>query len=743
MKVAHAEKHVLDTGGLQQAQAFQMRANAHAFKMLSSGMYSDKVMAVLREISCNAHDAHIAQGIPQQPFVVKLPNKLDNQFYIRDHGTGLSHESVMNLYVTYFASTKQESNDFTGAFGLGSKSPFSYTDSFTVTSCHGGKKRIYSAHVNNLGVPTIALMNETDAPADWQTGLEVGFPVKPQDFEAFADRAVKVFRFFDPIPAITGSTVALKRLPVTRDYGTYAFIENSDPKMIVQMGNVAYPLNLSEITQGRTEVISTLARANNLLIRFKLGELQVTGSRESLQYDPATQKAIVGRLAEVVGNIGTELETEFMKAGTWSDLCAFRKTVEAVGHGIYVNKDFFRAAGITDARLMEACEQRYAALPAVPATVNAHYCILETQTRGGLTFMKVTRPTGVASRGYVDFTDDITIVHGTESNATGRVRKALIEGTLRGKIVLVSPSKADQGGPTDVFALFTIIKQRFKGVPEHRLSEFPAPPTPPKSKRAKAKGFPPLGSDKITCGDKIVEIKDVTHKVYTVVKRTHSWGNSNVKWRLGKDKLIEPYDVTRLAGWIATLEELPGVKIGPFVQVSYMEMKRLMLDKRPDWTLAVQHIENVLSNPQMAAELDKLAKSDKYVVDLQTYYSNRVEGLLNTMVYTKEHNPKIYSELAPILKKHNMLDVIERVHKNSKSNVKKRHDGEPPALNAARSVSNLLGIKIATPEYQKVVEALGDKFENAKKLKHSFISELDELAPKAAATVLDELLNRG
>ena len=119
MRVQAPGENVLGSSGLKETGGFKINATAQAFKILSSGLYSDKVRAVLREIGCNAHDAHVAAGSPSRPFLVKLPNALDDRFYIQDWGPGLSHDEVMQLYTTYFASTKQDSNDYTGAFGLG------------------------------------------------------------------------------------------------------------------------------------------------------------------------------------------------------------------------------------------------------------------------------------------------------------------------------------------------------------------------------------------------------------------------------------------------------------------------------------------------------------------------------------------------------------------------------------------------------------------------------------------------
>ena len=154
---------------------FRIRNSAKAFNILSSGLYANKIKAIIRELSCNAVDSHVAAGKGDVPFEVHLPNALEPHFSIRDFGTGLSHDQVTNIYTTYFESTKTASNDFIGALGLGSKSPFSYTDNFTVTAIKDGRKGIYSAFINGEGVPSIALMMEeqTDEPA----GVEIKFSV--------------------------------------------------------------------------------------------------------------------------------------------------------------------------------------------------------------------------------------------------------------------------------------------------------------------------------------------------------------------------------------------------------------------------------------------------------------------------------------------------------------------------------------------------------------------------------------
>ena len=124
-------------------------------------------------------------------------------FRSRDYGTGLTHEQVQNIYTTYFESTKTESNAFIGALGLGSKSPFSYTDNFTVTAIKDGVRGVYSAFINGEGVPSIALMHSENT--DQPNGVEIQFAVTDRyDFDKFRSEARQVYTYFKLRPVVSG-----------------------------------------------------------------------------------------------------------------------------------------------------------------------------------------------------------------------------------------------------------------------------------------------------------------------------------------------------------------------------------------------------------------------------------------------------------------------------------------------------------------------------------------------------------
>jgi hypothetical protein len=278
---------------------FRIRNSAKAFNILSSGLYANKIKAIVRELSCNAVDSHVAAGRGDIPFEVHLPTTLEPHFSIRDFGTGLSHEQVTSIYTTYFESTKTGSNDFIGALGLGSKSPFSYTDNFTVTAIKDGRKGVYTAFINDAGVPSIALMMEeqTDEPS----GVEVKFSVNDRgDFHKFNQEAAAVYQYFKLKPKVGGvSNFQIPELKYETENiipGVHSYDNNSAIRRSrAVMGNIAYPIEVPNNALGGLQKLLNCG----LEMHFEIGELDFQASREGLSYIPQTIDAIRNKLQKV------------------------------------------------------------------------------------------------------------------------------------------------------------------------------------------------------------------------------------------------------------------------------------------------------------------------------------------------------------------------------------------------------------------------------------------------------------
>lgn len=295
-------------------QQFNIQASAKAFQILSDNLYSNKIEAVIRELVCNAVDAHKAAG-NSKPVQVILPTALHPSFDVIDNGTGLSPENIKKLYTTYFASDKSDTNDMIGGLGLGSKSPFAYTKSFTVSSRWNGVEYQYLAFLGDGGVPSISLLSErkTDEP----NGMTVSVPVLEGDmyqFErevsvklrAFGDEEVKVIRGKEEYKR---SIIDVEELN-EKGYTTGKTYHGDE--VCVVMGNVCYPVNYRFYRNIKGSL--GLDIAETLYIKAEIGSLEITPSRESLSLTPDTEanlnKLVEGVFNKIREEIDGKLKTE-------------------------------------------------------------------------------------------------------------------------------------------------------------------------------------------------------------------------------------------------------------------------------------------------------------------------------------------------------------------------------------------------------------------------------------------------
>lgn len=338
MKMHTEEVRTVIRSGTSEERVFSIRGSAKAFKILSDKMYSDKPRAVIRELAANAKDAMIDAGKGDQPFEIHLPNTFEPWFSVKDNGIGLSHEDVMNLYSTYFESTKTDSNNTTGCLGLGSKSPFAYVDAFTVEARWNGVLTLYSCYYNEEGIPAITVMGDS-LETDEVNGLEVKMPVKEYDMREFATKAAKELRHFDPAPIITGN----------KDYGIEEidyWLDGTGWKMIrgdnyfgyggsihAIQGNVTYPIksdSLKDLTNAQKAILET-----KVDIWFPLGELDVAPSREALSYDDTTIANIKARLDLVAKEVVPLFHDQFDDAKTlWDARKIFRTMSQELPRGL-------------------------------------------------------------------------------------------------------------------------------------------------------------------------------------------------------------------------------------------------------------------------------------------------------------------------------------------------------------------------------------------------------------------------
>jgi hypothetical protein len=161
-------------------RSFGVSDDPMLMSMLSTGFYQNPLRTMIQEVMFNAWDAHRMGNCQHRPIDIYINDTTG--LIIRDYGPGIepgeNDDNMHEIYCMYGGSTKRKLKNQTGGFGLGSKSPFAYTESFTVTSHFGGTKNMYlisRVSESNGGKPGMTSLVRVPTT---ETGLMVTVPLK-------------------------------------------------------------------------------------------------------------------------------------------------------------------------------------------------------------------------------------------------------------------------------------------------------------------------------------------------------------------------------------------------------------------------------------------------------------------------------------------------------------------------------------------------------------------------------------
>lgn len=456
MKIDNTNKgNLIASNGVQNTGAFSIARTPHMFNILSSGLYSDKISAVLREIGCNAVDAHIMNGTGERPIEVKLPTALDRSFYIKDFGPGLDDHEVRELYTAYGWSSKQNSDEVTGAFGLGSKSPFAYTlqnrdesDGFTVESTKNGVKRIYTCYLDDSGTPAISRLYEGAAEADWPHGLKVTFPVKGEDIREFHKKSREIFRWFKVMPNIIGLDQEISPVEYTVRGSFFGIELNGMLESSIVMGGVRYPIKTNRLVD-LTPVEVALLRSN-LIIQAPMGSVMMTPSREELEYTEKTRRGIKALLADVAKELCETVLAEVKKPcdNSWERSKFLCKMFSSMPHSISSSMGL----------IFQSCDYDSTDVALVSSVIGERSTVLPTWVTankdGGIGVFFIERVTGRANKVravsrevikgcvesrkavHLSFSNNVVVFYSDVSESVARVKEAILQSKIDNAILV-------------------------------------------------------------------------------------------------------------------------------------------------------------------------------------------------------------------------------------------------------------------------------------------------------------------
>lgn len=324
MQVTHVQDHITHAviGG---AEVIEMGVSSDAslMVMLSTTLYKDQMLAVIRETLCNAWDAHIEANITDKPIQITVD---ETKLVIRDFGNGIPPHMMGPLYGTYGGTSKKNDGNQTGGFGLGCKAPFAYTDHFEVQSSYAGVRTIYKISKSSAernGKPSIVPI--VSFPTT-ESGVQVSIDIKSGlDYHRFHELVFRIVRNGEMLAIFNKSEKPLRVLPFSKTEHNWLITterlsdHGNRSQINVRYGNVIYPVeNNTAYVAVYKDILDFLDRLNrrlhsesfNIVFQAEPNTISVQPSREGLSMQEHTTATLTKLLNSFLPGIEKRIQTE-------------------------------------------------------------------------------------------------------------------------------------------------------------------------------------------------------------------------------------------------------------------------------------------------------------------------------------------------------------------------------------------------------------------------------------------------
>lgn len=227
----------------------------------------------------------------------------DYYFYVKDFGIGMSPERMREIYFNYLSSTKEDTDDEIGGFGIGAKSALAYTHTFFIDTVYMNKEYNYIMSFDSTGYPIGRLLASKDTIKDNGTCIRV--PIKNnnksegiifiQEINSKLLYLPNVYYERNPFKCYyegmyssdINSSIIIKGdkwISSTLTNGLYS-------TMHICLDKIPYTIDWTEL--GMSSITLPIA------LVFETGELRPTPSRESIIYTKDAISLIKFRIKEV------------------------------------------------------------------------------------------------------------------------------------------------------------------------------------------------------------------------------------------------------------------------------------------------------------------------------------------------------------------------------------------------------------------------------------------------------------
>lgn len=289
-----------------------------ALGMVSKNLYSNPIGSFIRELVSNAWDANV-EAEETSPVLVHTYREDDFMYIeVKDNGVGMSPETFKEVYMSWFNSDKRDTNTKIGGWGLGSKSPLAYQDSFEIITKYNGIKYHYIL-ANELPVPTATLL--LDEPTEEGNGTTIKVEIKEGDDFKIHQECINQLVYFDNV-YVKDELWYYDNTFKIYDSEHFKLRNKNFPyqqEMHIVLGQVAYPIDWNVL--GIDIIHMPVA------LKFNVGDLEVTLSREEINYTDKVKEKLLNKI-ELVAQ---DLYNRYQKQCKINDLFEYVKLIKDSG----------------------------------------------------------------------------------------------------------------------------------------------------------------------------------------------------------------------------------------------------------------------------------------------------------------------------------------------------------------------------------------------------------------------------
>ena len=373
------------------------KSSAQLVMDMLAKLYSEPHRAVLREYVSNAYDANVEAGTTK-PVKIHLPEKDEPWLSVRDYGKGLDYLGIVSVFANFGTSTKRDSDNLIGGFGIGSKSGLAISDTINVTSvCNGLLNEFVLERTPNGIITRFTKENEPTTDESGTTiTIKLGEKLKTDWDENL------IIGTFSPKMILCGWSKD-EVLITNAEYEE--FNEHRVPDTWYFNGyEYKYPLiqtngqNLKGFLIGKVfyEMPATVRykesalESPSLIIPFDIKDIKVAYSRERIDY---TDEDSNTRIVNAINDANMRTQNEYASIVKETSLQPYEKIRKLGNMGInpsYISASTLKVTGIIDKKLDEPAvfvKQQYDnGKPTDQVSISTNKVYIDTKAAIFLTF---------------------------------------------------------------------------------------------------------------------------------------------------------------------------------------------------------------------------------------------------------------------------------------------------------------------------------------------------------------------